>query len=562
MPHSMLQSLTIKDFAIIDALEVELGPGLSAMTGETGAGKTIIVEALKLVLGARASTDIVRTGKDRASVTAIFDSKGLPEPLATAMTNAGIEVGDEIIIHRAVGAQGKGRISVNGVPTTVSMLREIAAHLVDISSQHDNQLLLDETRHAPMLDEFANLCELHTEYIDAHRIFSETRRELETLESNERAAKEKLEFLKFQLSELERAGVGEGEFESLEAERSRIKHSVLLKEKTSGAHTTIAGEETSALTLVSHAAQSLEQCAEYEPDARKWCEALGRASIELEEAARELENYVDGLGSDPARLEDIEDRLHLIKGLARKHGGSVEALLKKQGEIAREVNEVENYDDILEAKRAQLEELSNARADIAGRLSKARKKAAADMGKKVASQLDDLSMAKTGFVVETEKLDEAEWDESGPDRVEFMISPNVGEPLMPLAKIASGGELSRIMLALKGALSRSGEIAGTSVFDEVDSGIGGGVASVVGKKLRELAKCRQVICITHLPQVAAHAANHLMIAKGVSGGRTTTSLFTLDDAGRISEIARMLGGEKITDTTMRHAEEMIGEAKT
>jgi DNA repair protein RecN (Recombination protein N) len=558
----MLQSLTIKDFAIIDALEVELGPGLCAMTGETGAGKTIIVEALKLVLGARASTDIIRTGKDRASVTAVFDSRGVPEPLATAMADAGIELGDEIIIHRVVGAQGKGKISVNGVATTVSMLREIAAHLVDVSSQHDNQLLLDETRHAPMLDEFANLGELHSEYVAAHSRYAEARRELETLESNERAAKEKLEFLKFQLSELEKAAICEGEFESLEAERSRIKHSVLLKEKASGAHAAIAGEETSASMMVSHATQMLEQCAEYEPRAKGWCDALGRAAVELEEAARELDNYVDGLGSDPARLEEIEDRLHLIKGLARKHGGSVETLLARQVEIVREVNEVENYDDLLEAKRAELDDLSKRRADVAGRLSKARKKAAAEMGKRVVSQLGDLSMAKTGFVVETETRGEDEWDESGPDRVEFMISPNVGEPLMPLAKIASGGELSRIMLALKGALARSEEIAGTSVFDEVDSGIGGGVASVVGKKLRDLAKCRQVICITHLPQVAAHAANHLRIAKGVAGGRTTTSLDSLDDAGRVSEIARMLGGEKLTDTTIKHAEEMIKEAKT
>jgi DNA repair protein RecN (Recombination protein N) len=558
----MLQSLTIKDFAIIDALEVELGPGLSAMTGETGAGKTIIVEALKLVLGARASTDIVRIGKDRASVTAVFDSGGVPAPLAKAMSDAGIELGEEIIIHRVVGAQGKGRISVNGVPATVSMLREIAAHLVDISSQHDNQLLLDETRHAPMLDEFANLCELHTEYVDAHRKFADARRELEALESNERAAKEKLEFLKYQISELEKADVVEGEFESLEAERSRIKHSVLLREKTSGAHAAIEGEGASALTLISHAAQSLEQCAEYEPEAKKWCEALGRASIELEEAGRELANYVDGLGSDPARLEEIEDRLHLIKGLARKHGGSVETLLARQCEIAREVNEVENYDDILEAKRGELKSLSRERADVAGRLSKARKRAATEMGKEVTSQLCDLSMAKTGFVVETEMREEPDWDESGPDRVEFMISPNVGEPLMPLARIASGGELSRIMLALKGAFSGSDEIAGTSVFDEVDSGIGGGVASVVGKKLRDLAQCRQVICITHLPQVAAHAASHLMIAKGVKGGRTTTSLCELDDEGRVSEIARMLGGERMTDTTMRHAEEMIREAKS
>ncbi len=557
----MLKTLSIKDFAIIDELEVELRPGLNAMTGETGAGKTIIVEALKLVLGARASADIVRSGSERASVTAVFDSGGLPREFRERMSEAGIECEDEVIVHRVVGQQGRGRISINGVPATASMLRDVAAHLVDVSSQHENQLLLDGTRHAPMLDDFAGLAPAFSAYLEAHRAYADALREIEGLEAGERGARERLDFLKFQLGEIESADVKAGELESLESERSRIKHSVLLTERTTGAEAAISGDEASALSLMGQASQLLAQCSQYDAKAARWCEALDRARIELEEVSRDLSAYAEGLGSDPARLEAIEDRIHLIKGLAKKHGGSVEALISRRDEIAAEVDNVENYDEVLAQRRKELSGLAEKRSIAARSLSAARKKAARDMGRKVARELMDLGMAKTEFVVAVEQRDEAAWDESGPDGVEFMISPNAGEPLMPLARIASGGELSRIMLALKGALARSREIASTSVFDEVDAGIGGAVAAVVGKKLRGLAASRQVICITHLPQVAAFADAHLRITKGVRRGRTIASLDSLDGEGRVSEIARMLGGETVTDATLAHAREMVGSCK-
>lgn len=553
----MLKALSIKDFAIIDELEVELQPGLNAMTGETGAGKTIIVEALKLVLGARASADIVRSGSERASVTAVFDSGGLPGQFRESMSEVGIECEDEVIVHRVVGQQGRGKISINGVPATASLLREVAAHLVDISSQHENQLLLDGMRHAQMLDDFAGLGPAFSSYLEAHRAYADASRELKELEANERGARERLDFLKFQLGELESADVKAGELESLESERSRIKHSVLLGERTTGAGTAISGEEASALSLIGQASQLLTQCSHYDVKASRWCEALDRARIELEEVSRDLSAYAEGLGSDPARLEAVEDRIHLIRGLVKKHGGSVEALISRRDEIAAEVDTVENYDEILARRREGLSVLAEKRSIEARSLGAARKKAARDMGRKVAHELADLGMAKTEFVVAVERRDEGAWDETGPDSVEFMISPNVGEPLMPLARIASGGELSRIMLALKGALAQSREIASTSVFDEVDAGIGGAVAAVVGKKLRGLAASRQVICITHLPQVAAFADAHLRITKGVRRGRTIASLDSLDGDGRVSEIARMLGGETITDATLAHAREMV-----
>jgi DNA repair protein RecN (Recombination protein N) len=556
----MLLCLSIKDFAIIDELEVEFGPGLNAMTGETGAGKTIIVEALRLVLGARAATDIIRSGKDRASVTAVFDTTHVPRSILSSMEAAGIACDGEIIVHRVIGQQGRGKISINGVPTTAAMLKEVAAHLVDISSQHEHQLLLDEARHAVMLDDFAGLSPMRSDYVEAYASYAKAHREFLDLEEGECRAREKLDFLRFQLTELTSANVMEGELESLEAERSRIKHAVVLGERTSGAEVLLSGEDASVLALLRCARQSLEQCAPYEPRAAVWCEALERARRELDDISRDLASYADGLDSDPARLEEIDDRIHLIKGLARKHGGSADALIARRKQLAEEVGMVENYEGLLKEKRCLMEEFAVRRRATAAALHEARERAARNMGQGVAGQLCDLGMGKTEFAVLVELAEEETWNESGPDVVRFMISPNMGEPLRPLARIASGGELSRVMLALKGALAGSGEVASTSVFDEVDSGIGGGIATVVGRKLRDLAGCRQVICITHLPQVAAFASCHLRISKDIKGSRTVTSLAALDENARVSEIARMLAGEKVTDAAVKHAEEMIREA--
>lgn len=556
----MLLSLSIKDFAIIDALEVEFQPGLNVMTGETGAGKTIIVEALRLVLGARAATDIIRAGKDRASVTAVFDAGRVPPALVSLMSEAGIACEDEIIVHRVIGQQGRGKVSINGVPTTAGMLRIAASYLVDISSQHEHQRLLEEACHAGLLDDFAGIASSRDAYAEAHGAYARARRELAELEEGEKRAREKLDFLKFQLGELDKADVKEGEFEALEAERSRMKHAVLLGERTSRAEALLSGEETSALALLRAARESLEQCAPYEPRALSWCDAFERARRELDDVSRELVSYAEGLESDPAMLQEIDDRLHLIKGLVRKHGGDVNALFARRNELASEVETVENYDGLLQERRLLVEKLAGERREAAKALHGARVKAARTMGQGVAGQLGDLGMGRTEFAVLVEERDETVWDESGPDEVRFMIAPNVGEPLMPLARIASGGELSRVMLALKGALLGCGEVVATSVFDEVDSGIGGNIASVVGRKLKALAGSRQVICITHLAQVAACADCHLRISKCVKDSRTVTTLDFLDENARISEIARMLAGEKVTNAAVKHAEEMIEEA--
>ncbi len=558
----MLISLSIKDFAIIDEIEISFGPGLNVMTGETGAGKTIIVEALRLVLGARGSTDIIRAGKERASVTAIFDSSSLPKDIKRKLDDAGIECKDEIIIHRVVDARGKGRISINGIAASASTLKAVAVHLVDVSSQHENQLLLDDMEHAGILDGFARLESSYETYLKARRRWSESARELAALKADERSAKERIDFLKFQLGELERADVKPGEDGEIESERARLKHAVFLQQKTGEAESILNGDEGSALMAISAASQVISQCVPYESKANAWIDSLERSRIELGEAARELARYAEGVNSDPLRLEALDDRLHLIKGLVRKHGGSIDALIERKNRISEEVNKFENYDNLLEQKGSELDELTSQMRSAASKLSKARKAAAKDMGVRVGFELAELGMAKTQFAVAVDKKAEDEWDESGPDRVEFLMSPNVGEPMRPLARIASGGELSRTMLALKGALAQGDAIPATSVFDEVDSGIGGAVASVVGRKLKKLAISRQVICITHLPQVAAFADRHLMIAKRIKQGRTITFLSHLEYDDRITELARMLGGENITDAAYTHAEEMLRQSRT
>lgn len=553
----MLKSLKIKDFAIIDEIEVSFMPGLNIMTGETGAGKTIIVDALNLVMGARAEADLIRAGSEAASVTAVFDAKCLSKKIANGLSEAGIECEDEIVVHRVISGSGRGRISINGVPVTGAHLKGVADHLVDVSSQHEHQLLLEQGEHVNVLDQFGRHDAILADYADAHRQCAGLQGEILSLESNERQAKEKLEFLKFQLGEIEAAGLKPGEDLEIDAARSRLKHAGQLEEKARAAEALLYGNSGSALESIDQSQKLIAECVRYDASATKWSEGLLRARAEIEDAARELSRYADGLESDPAALEEMEERLHLIRRLIKKHGSSVESCLAKAAELRSEIDAIANYDDIISEKRNRLAGISEKRRKLASVLSMQRKSAARRLCAGMEKTFFDLGLAKTKFSVGIEPLPEDGWDEMGPDRVEFQIAPNIGEPLRPLAKIASGGELSRIMLALKDVLSDSAGQVGTSIFDEVDSGIGGAVAEIVGRKLRSVSRARQVICITHLPQVAVHGDNHMKISKRVKGGRTIAEISTLERDARVDEIARMLGGTKITDATKTHAAEML-----
>jgi DNA repair protein RecN (Recombination protein N) len=551
----VLTSLHIKDIAIIDEMEIAFGPGLNVMTGETGAGKTIIANALTLVLGGRASVEAIRAGASRATITAVFELPEKCEALRTLLENAGLDADRELILHREVTRESRGRIVINGVPSSQTVLKAVASRLADISSQHEHQLLLEEAQHAPFLDRFGGHGAALEGYRAAHRRYASAAQELRELEAGERAAKERLDFLTFQLRELADADPKPHEDEAIEAERMRLRHACLLEEKTRGAIALVEGDE-GVQAQIARALQLIAACAPYEPMASGWQASLARSQIEAAEAARELARYAESIGAEPDRLEALDERLHLLRSLARKHGGSIEACIARRAELAHEIEQVTSYDERFATQELSVAELAVARRTAAKALMAARRAAAEGMGKRVAAELADLGMQKTQFAVRSEELPEEAWDDAGPDRVAFLIAPNVGEPLLPLARIASGGELSRAMLALKGALGARDGFLATSVFDEVDSGIGGAVATVVGRKLRELARSRQIICITHLPQIAAFAQQHLRIEKRVAKGRTITSLEELNDAARAEEIARMLG-EGRSATALAHAREML-----
>ena len=555
-----LNSLHIQDLAIIDELRVEFGSGLNVMTGETGAGKTIIIEALKLVLGSRAQPDLVRSGREKASVTAVFDADDVPESIRGALDGCGVAIDDELIVTRVVASQGRGRASINGTPVTQAMLKDVAEGLVDVSSQHEHQLLLEPSRHASIVDGFGGLGSQLDAYRRSHKKFADLSAEICELEENERQAKEKLDYLKFQFDEIKALDPRQGEDEEIEVELKRTKHAVTLEEKARASAAALNGDAGSAMEMLDYAVRAVEQCEQYEAKALGWKEALDRARVEMEEVARDLGSYAEGLQSDPLRVEELDDRLHRLRALMRKHGGSLEECLRQKEKIAGEIDLAQNYDEIIAAKKDECSKLADERLKCADLLSKLRKKTAKELGAVVEDELAGLGMGKVKFSIAVKRLTESEWDECGPDCVEFLFSPNVGEPMMHLTRIASGGELSRVMLALKGALSGRASFAFTSVFDEVDSGIGGAVADVVGKKLKNVSRARQVICITHLPQVAAYGDNHLTIAKRVESGRTIATIKNIFDSARIDEIARMLGGTKITDVTLDHAREMLEHA--
>ncbi len=560
--NEMLLSLHIKDFAIIDELTVEFGPGLSVMTGETGAGKTIIVEALKLVLGARAQTDLIRAGAGQASVTAVFDSAHLNPGARSALDEAGISVEEELIVHRLVSVQGKGRVTISGVPVTAGTLRAVAGQLVDVASQHEHQFLLDPAQHAALVDCFGGLEAQAASWREAHARWMTIARERDGLIEGKRSARERLDFLTYQFQELDAADLKPSEDVEIEAQRNRLKHAGVLEEKMRAAWDKLYGDAGSALEAIDGAAQLLSECVPFDASVDAWREALDRARADVEEAARGLSHYADSCEADPAQLEELEERLHLIRTLARKHGGSIEAALARRDAIAAEIDTIEHFDERLEEKNEALELAAEARRGIVQRWRRSRRTAAKEMGKNIAQELADLGMAKTRFTVGIEERPETAWDESGPDRIEFLMAPNVGEPEKALARIASGGELSRVMLAIKSVLADRTGMTSTSVFDEVDAGIGGAVADVVGHKLARVAADRQVLCITHLPQVAVYGGRHFLIAKRVAGGRTLTTLDLLEPDARIEEVARMLGGKRVTETTRTHAKEMLENTKT
>lgn len=563
----MLTALRIENFAIIDALEVRFTSRFNVLTGETGAGKSILVDALSLAMGGRASTEVIRTGADEATVEAIFEGPTVDKRLE----ELGLPTsGGELLIRRTIHRNGRGKVWINGAIATVGMLENLCRGLVDISGQHEHVSLLDPSLHLSLLDGYAaNQAEL-ARYREAWDAFSGVLQERARLALDDSERARRADYLAFQLEEIEQVKPEPGEDEALALERKRLASAERLRAAAEEAERALYSAELSAVDLIGQAIGRLEGAAEIDGSLAAPLAALRSAATELQEAARTLQGYVHGVESDPDRLGEVEERLEAIRRLCRKHGGDLASVLKREEEMRRELEGLTRHADRLAELEAERERTGKAALTLARELSEKRKKAAREFSRAVGRELSALAMAGTAFEVSvTEVVDEdgagdARVDgvlltRNGIDRCELLLAPNAGEHMKPLARIASGGELSRVMLAIKRALARTDPVP-TYIFDEVDTGIGGAVAEVVGRMLKEVSTERQVICITHLPQIAAWGDQHFTVEKQVKSGRTISRVVPLSSAERTREIARMLAGVEVTTAALRNAEAMIESA--
>ena len=537
----MLRFLRVQHLAVIDRLELEFEPGFTVLTGETGAGKSILVGAVGLLVGGRASADLVRTGEDLASVEAIFETAD----------------GREMIVRREVSAQGRSRALIDGALSTSAALREACGGLVDLHGQHEHQVLLDPSSHLDLLDEFAELGPVRCTAAEAFAEWQRTRTEREKLLTGEREKASRAEFLRFQLSEIERISPKAGEDDELSSARVVLANADKLQRLCDEAYTALYDGDTAALPALGTVWKRVGDLASLDARFTPYLEARDAVKSQLEDLAYFLRSYGSSIDASPARLQEIEDRLAALERLKRKHGPALADVLDTAERVRRELHDLEHADQ----RAAQLDaELARTRAAFmssAGELSKARRRAAPAFCRSLVEALADLAMPRTRCEVRfTDAGDESQWSERGLEQGEFYISPNPGEDVRPLARIASGGELSRVMLALK-TLATTDAIGKTLIFDEVDAGIGGAVADVVGRRLQALGDRFQVLCITHLPQIAAYGQSHFRISKSVRRDRTVTEVTGVVGPDREQELARMIGGAEISATVVASAREML-----
>ena len=551
----MLLHLSIRDFAIVDRLELEFRPGFTALTGETGAGKSILIDALSLALGDRAGSEQVRSGAERTDVTADFAIDSLPE-LGRWLGEQALE-GDpnRLLLRRVVDRSGRSRGFVNGHAATVNQLREAGERLVDIHGQHAHQSLLKPEVQRSVLDVHAGLAPLVQEAGDAYREWQRLCRARVDHESNAAARNAEREQLAWQVEELSRLALEPGEWDTIQSEHGRLAHASSLIEGVRNAIDLLSESESAALGALSAALSRLRPLTEYDAGLRDTLVLIESGEAQLREAAYALRHYVDRVELDPARLREVEQRLDAVHGTARKFRVKPEALPELLLSLKQRLKDLEITAD-LEALAKQ-EQAARSRYDkLATRLSAERARAASKLGREVNAAMKELAMSGGRFEVELRSL-LPEGSVAGNELVEFLVTTNPGTEPRPLAKVASGGELSRISLAIQVITSKAAAVP-TLIFDEVDAGIGGAVAEVVGRKLRTLGEERQVLCVTHLPQVAAQAREQWSVSKGTESGSARSRVAVLDQKSRIEEIARMLGGVAITDTTRRHAAEMLG----
>lgn len=562
----MLTCLRVRSLAVIDDVEVELGPGLNVVTGETGAGKSVLIRALELVLGGRARGDLVRAGADRAEVEALFEGPGIRARLEAA----GLDPDDQLAVHRTISAGGRSRVSLNGRLATVAQLGRLVSGLVDISSQHEHHTLLDPATHLVVLDAYAGLVGARGRV--AHAVVHATRA-LEALREVQRRLTERVgreDLLRYQVGEIDKLGPRPGEEDALAEQVGRLRHAAELSQAALRAEHALQGADGAICGRVTQVIGALQRAARLDPRLEGVLSQLRCASAELEDAARELGRYGAAVEGDPRRLAEVEERLELLKRLTRRYGATVEEVLAYRDRARIELSELDDLDEAIERARGAFEAQREAAGAEARALSSARREAATGLARAFADELAALGMGSASVRVEVAPVDGADaamqvdgarLQPTGIDRVEFRIAPNPGVAPLPLGQVASGGELSRALLGLKCVLAGTTPGFGLYVFDEIDTGVGGAIAEVIGRKIAEVSRSHQVLCITHLPQIAAFADRHLRVTKRIGADTTETTMEVLGAEARVDELARMLGGLRITETTRRAASEMVVAAR-
>ena len=556
----MLMNLQVRDFAIVDRIDIEFESGMTVLTGETGAGKSILVDSLGLVLGERGSAQLVRNGAKRAEFAAQFDVSSLPT-VAEWLAEQALDLDGDCLLRRVIGADGRSRAFINGNAVPLSQLKALGELLLDIHGQHFHQSLAHKDIQRDLLDHFGGLLDGRA-IVATHYIEWQTLNErLESLRAAESERASRLDLLTFQLQELDSLGISGGEYNELSTERQRLQNSGRLAEGAALAiDRLIDGDAGNANSLVAEAQRAIEQLVEFDAALEPVLELLSTASIQVAEAADALRRYGEAIDMDPARRDEVEERLDAIRSIARKHRVNPDELPDLTERLRLEHDELSNAEERGRELEAQATAARASFLEQARALSDARRKAAKALAKDVTGAMHGLGMPGGVFEISLAPLAEGAARPWGLDDVEFLISANPGQAPQPLARIASGGELSRMSLAIQ-VIASDGSAIPTMVFDEVDSGVGGGVAEMVGRRLQELGSDRQVLCVTHLPQVASLADQHFRISKVTDGKSTRTQVHTLGAEERVDELARMLGGVEITNKTLEHAAEMLAGAR-
>jgi DNA repair protein RecN (Recombination protein N) len=552
----MLTHLQIRDFAIIDAIELELRPGLTVLTGETGAGKSILVDALQLLAGGRAGAEVVRHGAERTEISGTFDLAQAPRELKQWLEEQSLSGGEELIIRRVVAADGRSRAYLNGQSVSLQLLREAGNILIDIHGQHEFQSLMRSAAQRELLDGYGRHDSLAAQVGIAHRVWLEILNRTLDLETKARDRDAKLELLRYQVGELNALQLKDGEIASLNEERARLSNRGRLAEGAQAAlQQLFESEEGSAHAGVSRALQALRGLASVDPKIASVVPILEEASIQITEAARELEHYREGLDMDSARQDEVEKRLSAIEELARKNRVKPEELVERTGQLGIELEGLERAELDLAVLRKDLASALESYRGQAQQLSARRVTAGRALAKDITTRMQTLGMSGGRFQVEVAQDGNSDPAQHGIDQIEFRVTANPGQPLRALSKVASGGELSRLSLAVQ--VSCAARETRCMVFDEVDSGIGGAIAEIVGRELRSLGSRGQVLCVTHLPQVASQGHHHLRVTKLTDGRTTRTALTELSTGDRVEELARMLGGVEVTAKAREHAKEML-----